>query len=86
MYKNLLVATDGSKLSDKAVAHAIALAQSVGAIVHHHPIGGGGRDHGRADVERDLALVVVLNPEELPFGDRDLAAGALVHGPRLRRR
>jgi nucleotide-binding universal stress UspA family protein len=31
MYKNLLVPTDGSKLSDKAVAHAIALAQAVGA-------------------------------------------------------
>jgi nucleotide-binding universal stress UspA family protein len=31
MYKNLLVATDGSKLSDKAVTHAISLAQSVGA-------------------------------------------------------
>ena len=31
MYKNLLVATDGSKLSDKAVAHAIGLAQAVGA-------------------------------------------------------
>jgi nucleotide-binding universal stress UspA family protein len=29
MYKNLLVATDGSKLSDKAVAHAIDLAQAV---------------------------------------------------------
>ena len=31
MYQHLLVATDGSKLSDKAVAHAIALAQAVGA-------------------------------------------------------
>jgi nucleotide-binding universal stress UspA family protein len=31
MYKNLLVATDGSKLSDKALAHAVALAQAVGA-------------------------------------------------------
>lgn len=31
MYKNLLVATDGSKLSGKAVAHAIALAKAVGA-------------------------------------------------------
>ena len=31
MYKNLLVATDGSKLSDKAVAHAIGLAQAVRA-------------------------------------------------------
>ena len=31
MYKNLLVATDGSKLSSKAVAHGIALAQAVGA-------------------------------------------------------
>jgi nucleotide-binding universal stress UspA family protein len=31
MYKNLLVCTDGSKLSDKAVAHAIGLAQAVGA-------------------------------------------------------
>ena len=31
MYNNLLVATDGSKLSDKAVAHAISLAQAVGA-------------------------------------------------------
>ena len=33
MYKNLLVATDGSKLSDKAVAHAIGLAQAVGATI-----------------------------------------------------
>ena len=33
MYKNLLVATDGSKLSEKAVAHAIALAQAVGATI-----------------------------------------------------
>lgn len=31
MYKNLLVATDGSKLSDKALIHAIGLAQAVGA-------------------------------------------------------
>ena len=31
MYKNMLVATDGSKLSDKAVAHAIALAQALKA-------------------------------------------------------
>jgi nucleotide-binding universal stress UspA family protein len=31
MYKNLLIATDGSKLSAKAVAHAISLAQAVGA-------------------------------------------------------
>lgn len=31
MYKNLLVATDGSKLSGKAVAHAIGLAKAVGA-------------------------------------------------------
>ncbi len=31
MYKNLLVATDGSKLSGKAVAHGIGLAQAVGA-------------------------------------------------------
>ena len=30
MYKHLLVATDGSKLSAKAVAHAIALAQGLG--------------------------------------------------------
>ena len=33
MYKNLLVATDGSKLSDKAVAHAIGLARAVGATI-----------------------------------------------------
>lgn len=33
MYKNLLVATDGSKLSDKAVAHAVGLAQAVGATI-----------------------------------------------------
>ena len=33
MYKNLLVATDGSKLSDKALAHAISLAQAVGATL-----------------------------------------------------
>jgi nucleotide-binding universal stress UspA family protein len=31
MYKNLLIATDGTKLSDKALAHAIGLAQAVGA-------------------------------------------------------
>ena len=33
MYKNLLVATDGSKLSDKAVTHAIGLAQAVSAKI-----------------------------------------------------
>ncbi|MEO8304224.1 MAG: universal stress protein [Betaproteobacteria bacterium] len=33
MYKNLLVATDGSKLSDKAVAHAVELAQAVGSTL-----------------------------------------------------
>ncbi len=31
MYKNILVATDGSKLSAKAVAHAIGLAKPLGA-------------------------------------------------------
>jgi nucleotide-binding universal stress UspA family protein len=33
MYKNLLVPTDGSKLSDKAVAHAIGLAQALKAKI-----------------------------------------------------
>ena len=33
MYKHLLVATDGSKLSGKAVAHALSLAKAVGAKV-----------------------------------------------------
>jgi nucleotide-binding universal stress UspA family protein len=33
MYKNILVATDGSKLSNKAVAQAIDLAQSLGATL-----------------------------------------------------
>ena len=33
MYKNLLVATDGSKLSDKAVAHAVGLARAIGATI-----------------------------------------------------
>jgi len=33
MYENLLVATDGSKLSDKAVTHAIDLAQRLGAKI-----------------------------------------------------
>ena len=33
MYKNLLVATDGSKLSDRAVAHAISLAGAVGGTI-----------------------------------------------------
>ena len=31
MYKNILVATDGSKLSDKAVTHAIQLAGALGS-------------------------------------------------------
>ena len=31
MYKHLLVATDGSRLSNKAVAHAISLAKRLGA-------------------------------------------------------
>ena len=31
MYEHLLVATDGSKLSEKAVAHAIGLAKALGA-------------------------------------------------------
>ncbi len=33
MYKNLLVATDGSKLSGKALAHGIALAQHLGSTL-----------------------------------------------------
>ena len=33
MYTNLLVATDGSKLSEKAVAHGIDLAKALGAKV-----------------------------------------------------
>jgi len=33
MYTNILVATDGSKLSGKAVTHAIALAQALSAKV-----------------------------------------------------
>jgi len=33
MYAHLLVPTDGSKLSDKAVAHAIALAQALQAKI-----------------------------------------------------
>ena len=31
MYKNLLIATDGSKLSEKAVSHAIDLASRLGS-------------------------------------------------------
>ena len=31
MYRNILVATDGSRLSSKAVIHAIALARALGA-------------------------------------------------------
>lgn len=31
MYKNILVATDGTRLSGKAVTHAVALAKSLGA-------------------------------------------------------
>jgi len=33
MYTNILVPTDGTKLSDKAVAHAVGLAQAVGAKI-----------------------------------------------------
>ena len=33
MYKTLLVATDGSKLSDKALAHAIGMAQAMGSTL-----------------------------------------------------
>jgi nucleotide-binding universal stress UspA family protein len=33
MYTNLLIATDGSKLSAKALAHAISLAQAVGSTL-----------------------------------------------------
>jgi nucleotide-binding universal stress UspA family protein len=33
MYKHILVATDGSKLSQKAVTHAIGLAQALGAKI-----------------------------------------------------
>ena len=31
MYRNILVATDGSRLSAKAIIHAIALARALGA-------------------------------------------------------
>ena len=33
MYKHILIATDGSELAQKAVAHGLALAKSVGAEV-----------------------------------------------------
>lgn len=33
MYKNILVATDGSELADKAVAHAVGLAKTTGAKI-----------------------------------------------------
>ena len=33
MYKNILIATDGSALAEKAVAHGLSLAKSVGAKV-----------------------------------------------------
>jgi nucleotide-binding universal stress UspA family protein len=34
MYQHILVPTDGSDISQKAVAHAIALARSIGARLH----------------------------------------------------
>ena len=33
MYRNILIATDGSKLAEKAVSHGVSLAKSVGAKV-----------------------------------------------------
>jgi nucleotide-binding universal stress UspA family protein len=54
MYKNILIPTDGSEVSQKAVAHGVALAKAVGAKVtgffaappatpivyrHHLPVG-----------------------------------------------
>src|SRR5512138_1880724 len=33
MYKNLLIATDGSELADKGVTHGLALAKALGAKV-----------------------------------------------------
>jgi nucleotide-binding universal stress UspA family protein len=33
MYKNILIATDGSELSDKAVRNGIALAKTLGAKI-----------------------------------------------------
>jgi len=33
MYRNILIATDGSALAEKAVSHALSLAKSVGAKV-----------------------------------------------------
>ena len=33
MYRNILIATDGSELADRAVAHGLALAKDVGAKV-----------------------------------------------------
>src|SRR5262249_4196809 len=61
------------------------LAEAALTVVDDDAIGGGRPDHGRADLGRDPALVGVLYPEELPFGDRDLAARALhfvLHGAR----
>ncbi|APR78467.1 Hypothetical protein A7982_03814 [Minicystis rosea] len=36
-------------------------------------------------MERDLAFVVVLDPEKLPFGDRYLPAGSLCHRAKVHR-
>jgi nucleotide-binding universal stress UspA family protein len=49
MYKRILVATDGTKLSDKAVVHALRLAKAVGAKVTAFFAAPEARDYGYRD-------------------------------------
>ncbi len=72
MYKHVLVPTDGSKLSDKAVAHALALAQAIGARVTAL--------HVSPDYPQPIYMEgVVLNP----VSRREYAKHAKVEATRL---
>lgn len=79
MYQRILIATDGSPLSDKAVEHGLALAALTGAtvvalkVVHRYP-----RSYFEGGVPADMNAVKDI---EAQWGD---AAQAMVDGVKAR--
>lgn len=84
MYKHILMPYDGSPLSDKALAHCVSLAKSVGAKVslfyvvtpHHLLIGGGRGAPGLRQLEHIHRDEFMAHAREMLDAARKLAEAA----------
>lgn len=84
MYKHILMPYDGSPLSDKALAHCVPLAKSVGAKLslfyvvtpHHLLIGGGHGAPGLRQLENSYKEELRAHAREMLEAARKLAENA----------